>query len=869
MLLAACSVPAFGQALNTIYTIHTIAGGAANATLSALQTTLAQPEGIAVDAHGNVYVADPGDHRIRRITPDGGISIYAGTGVAGFSGDGSAAADAQLNAPYGICLDQAGNLYIADLGNARIRRVGVDGVILTFAGGGQIAAGPATDGTIATLLKLSAPRNVAADSASNLYFSDFSGHRVYKVAASGVVTTVAGSGVSGFAGDGGSAPAAKLAFPAGLAVDKHGVLYIADSGNKRVRRVYQGVIWTLGDLGRPGTVTYQLNAPSGLALDSSDNLYIQDGRATTLRLSQNGVAATLAIGGGDITFDSTDRAFTTGGHVVKRFTNGAATMIAGAGTMLFGGDGGPAANGLLNTPLGLWRDSSETLYIADSRNQRIRKIDSSGMLTTFAGKGDDLSPNGVQATTVRLLQPSSIAMDSRGNFYIADTTANRIRKVAADGSLSTLAGSDQAGYGGDGWLAIHALLNAPTGVAVDQNDSLYVADTGNGRIRKITADGMIYTAAGGGDLPGDGGPAGFAKLSSPTAVAFDRLGNFYISETGAARIRKVDRASIISTVPGLSLGEPRGLKVDPNGDLIVADSARNAVFRVSTTGQQSILAGTGARGFSGDGNNASSALLDSPMDVLLGVDGSILISDSGNNRIRKVTLETVVSTAPVVIPPAPEVAKLSILQAASLLEQAVAPGEIAIVFGGDFGALRAPQVLFDGRPAPILYAGSKQMNVQVPYGVAGKAQTEIAVVSDAVVRARSIVAVKASVPGIFTVAGGMGPASALNQDGSLNTVDNPARAGSIVVFYVTGDGQIYAGALDGQPGAALPTSDAVSLTFAGLPAEILYAGRAPGLIGVMQINARIPAASAPSATVPVMLKINGEPSQPGVTVAIQ
>lgn len=869
--ILAAALPAFSQTFKTVYTIQTFAGGNwVGDGGPALQALLTQPEGIAVDTRGFVYVADPADHRVRRISPEGIIQTIAGNGSPGFSGDNGPAESATLNAPYGLCFDRAGNLYIADLGNARVRRISADGRIATIAGGGSIVPGGDGDGGMSTEAKLSAPRNVAADANGNLFISDFSAQRVFQVNAAGVITTVAGSGTAGFSGDGAAAKLAQLAYPAGLAIDAQGVLYIADSGNRRVRRVAQGVISTV--------TTGALNSPTGLAVDGAGNLYVQDGRATTLRLGSFGSLTNLPLGGGDIAISAVDQVYATGSRVVKKLAGNNAQTIAGVGTSLFGGDGGPPANARLNGPAGLYRDYLGNFYIVDSKNLRVRKINTLGLVSTFAGDGQATGLNGSLATSVHLVSPLSVAADNRGNFYVSDPGANRIRRIAPDGSSSTLAGSDTPGFSGDGWLALYAQVSKPAGLTVDQNDNIYFADSGNNRVRKITPEGLIYTIAGGSLLEslGDGGPATQARLLNPTAVALDTAGNLFISDTGNGRIRRIDAKGIITSY-GNKFVDPRGLRALPGGDLLVADAGDHTIRRISTSGKVSILAGTGARGFSGDGGPAESAALDTPLDIWIDREGAIFISDSGNNRVRKITAEmTVVAQA---------LTALSIVHSATLREQPIAAGQLVTIFGSGFGSkdgvtgrpqadgilpniLGGVQVLFDGRPAPLLYVQDSQINLQVPYGLAGRSQTDVTVLSGSGVNGRATVPVQPVSLGLFTLATGSGQAIALNEDGSANATDRPAHPGSIIVLYATGDGVLLSDSIDGRAGGVGSFRTTLSVDVGGLAAEVLYAGRAPGLLGVMQINAKLPLSTTLTGVQEVVVTLNGGRSQPGVTLAL-
>jgi sugar lactone lactonase YvrE len=247
------------------YVIQTVAGSDDTGNGGqALSAALSQPEGIAVDGAGNVYFADAAVHRVRKIAPDGSIQTVAGTGVAGFAGDGGPATAALLNQPYGLAIDRAGNLYIADLGNARVRKVAIDGNIQTVAGGGTLPASSTGQGGPATSAQLAQPRNVALDAADSLYISDFGANQLYQVTSSGILSLIAGSGVAGFTGVGTSALLAQLDAPAGLTLDPDGAIYFADSGNNSIRKVYNGVIITV----------FHTPGPTGVALDSTGVLYV-------------------------------------------------------------------------------------------------------------------------------------------------------------------------------------------------------------------------------------------------------------------------------------------------------------------------------------------------------------------------------------------------------------------------------------------------------------------------------------------------------------------------------------------------------------------------------------------------------------------
>jgi len=350
-LLAAAS--AFG--VSGADTITTIAGtGTAGSSGDGGQATSAQlnrPRGIAIDTQGNVYVAEENAHRIRKVS-GGIISTIAGTGTAGSTGDGGQATSAQLNAPVGVAVDGQGNLYIADRGNNRIRKVS-GGIISTVAGTGT--AGSTGDGGQATSAQINSPYGVAVDGEGNVYIADLGNHRIRKVSG-GIISTVAGTGTAGSTGDGGQATSAQLNSPIGVAVDAQGSLYIADLGNYRVRKVSGGIISTIAGTGTAGfsgdggqATSAQLNASADVAVDGQGNLYIAD----------------------------------YGNSRIRKVSGGIITTIAGTGTAGFSGDGGQASSAQLNNPYNFGVDGQGSLYISDTLNQRLRKIENRPPTASF------------------------------------------------------------------------------------------------------------------------------------------------------------------------------------------------------------------------------------------------------------------------------------------------------------------------------------------------------------------------------------------------------------------------------------------------------------------------------------------------------
>ena len=613
-------------------TITTIAGtgkpGFGGDGGPATEAGLYRPTGIAIDAAGNLYISDFHNHRIRKVDFSGTITTVAGTGERGFGGDGGPATQALLNYPRDVAVDGAGNLYIADQGNNRIRKVDFSGEIITVVGTGERGFGG--DGGPATQALLNFPHDVAVDGAGNLYIADWTNNRIRKVDSSGVITTIAGTGERGFSGDGGLAVQAQLRRPTGVATDSAGNLYIADEDNERVRKVDSaGVISTIAGSGERGSggdggpaTEAQLNGPVGVAADSAGNLYIAD------RLN----------------------------HRIRKVDSaGTITKFAGGGEITFSGDGGPADKAQLRIPIGVAADTAGNLYIADTGAHRIRKVDSSGGITTIAGTGErGFSGDGGPATEAQLDGPVGVAADTAGNLYIADWNNDRIRKVDSSGVITTIAGTEERGFSGDGGPATEAGLYRPTGIAMDAAGNLYIADTDNHRIRKVDSSGGITTIAGTGERGsgGDGGPATEAQLGSPFGVAADTAGNLYIADRFNHRIRRVDSAGVISTIAGsgehgfggdggpateAQLNGPSGVAADTAGNLYIADQGNNRIRKVDSTGVISTIAGTGERGFGGDGGPATEAQLDSPFGVAADTAGNLYIADRTNHRIRVLT----------------------------------------------------------------------------------------------------------------------------------------------------------------------------------------------------------------------------------------
>lgn len=592
----------------------------------AASAQLRYPFRVAVDRGGNVYIADRDDHRVRRVGRDGIITTVAGTGQAGYAGDGGEAAGASLYWPRGVAVDGAGNLYIADTGNARIRKVTWDGFIETVAGTGE--AGASVEGTPA-LEALVAVEDVAVDTAGRVLFTNRYDGTVCAIGEGGV-HVLAGSGQTGFAGDGEQAAAARFSAYLSVAYGPGGELYIADSGNGRVRQVSpSGEVRTVvgtgaagfrGDDGPAGKAA--LRYPYAVAVDGAGELWVADTyNFRVRRVAPDGTISTAAGSGGfrnapegapaaqgaltgprGVAADAAGNVYiadTGGNRIRKVLPDGGMVTVAGTGMYGYFNDGGPAVEAAVAAPRAVAVDGEGNLYYSDGNSHTIRKIDAHGVIARFAGsyEASGFAGDGGQAADARLAGPEGLALDGLGNLYAADSANHRVRRIAPDGTISTVAGNGQAESTGDGGAAIEAGLNLPAGVAVDGAGNLYIAEFRGGRVRKVAPDGVISTYAGDGSrgYGGDGGPAVEAALRDPYGLAVDPAGNLYIADANGARIRKVSPDGVITTV-----------------------------------------AGKGESGFSGDGGPAADAALAFPTGLAVDGAGRLFVADSGNDRIRVV-----------------------------------------------------------------------------------------------------------------------------------------------------------------------------------------------------------------------------------------
>jgi uncharacterized protein (TIGR03437 family) len=1000
--------------------ITTVAGGVVYAYPypgdggPATSATLRGPEGVAVDASGNLFIADSYNGLIRKVSASGIITTVAGNGTQGFSGDGGPATSASLAGPLGVAVDGSGNLFFADSINNRIRKVSTSGIITTVVGSGATGlytGGFSGDGGPATSALLFAPSAVAVDGFGNLFISDSGNYRIRKVSSGGIITTIAGGLGNALYGDGGPATSAGLS-PSGVAVDASGNILIADSGDNRIREVatvaasltvapntlkfslFAGSsssqqISLAGAAGSPWSASASVNwitlsAPSGTApgmlavvvnaasllpgaytasiailnklpslpqetivsvsltvnpglsvAPSVVNLQVAPGAPPQTQALQIGGAAgatwqatvatgtawlSVSPGAGQIPAPLTARVnaanLTTGiyqgsitvqapGAIPPSSTiyitltvgavsgqGGIVTTVAGNGSRSFSGDGGLATSASLSGPSTVVVDGSGNILIADGGNNRIRKVSPSGIITTVAGGGNGGLGDGGPATEAWLADPCCVAVDGSGNLFISSN--QRIREVSASGIITTVVGGNDigiyGGFSGDGGPAASAELYNPLGVAVDGSGNLFIADWGNNRIRKVSSNGIITTVAGNG-LPGFSGdnvPATSTALSSPRRVAVDGSGNLFIADTGNQRIRKVSASGIITTVAGngnggtsggfsgdgglaiyASLYNPTGVAVDGSGNLFIADTGNNRIRKVSASGTITTVVGGGSADPSTDGP-ATSASLYNPNGIAVDVSGNLFIADTDWGRIRE---------APAPVPP-PSVPANGVTDGAGFSAR-ISGGGIGSIFGTNLAAgttlassvplptkLAGTTVMMNGIAVPLFFVSPGQINFQVPWEMLSSPIATLTVTTAGGTSPPVTLILLPAAPGIFTIntanSAKQGVIQIANTTtfvapvGAIPSADSrPATTGDNLTIYCSGLGTVTktppSGSAAGSGNALSNVQEPVSVTIGGKSALFQFAGLSPGYVGLYQVNVQLPAGVAPGTAVPVIV----------------
>ena len=650
MVIALLALASRGDAQS----IFTVAGGGSADGRPATTASLNQARGLGLDAAGNVYIADTENHRVRRVSASNGvISTIAGNGSGGNAGDGGPATQAGIQQPSDVAVDRLGNIYITDHLQLRrvdaasgvitsysdvtgeavvvdesgfvyvangfgVRRVDATGAWMFVAGDGGITS--RGDGIPATSTAVFA-QDVAIDRAGNLYIAEFPGEKIRKVdGKTGIITTIAGGGTASGNTNGLPATSVRLFAPNGVTVDDAGNVYFSENNASRVQKVDRdGRIFkvaggctscALGD-GGPATLA-NISRPTDVAVDAAGNLYLVGGQRVR-KVDASGTIATIAGTGG-------------------------------AGYQ-FTGDNALATNASLNLgpgwsigTTGVALDRDRNLYIADPSNHRVRKVDAATRkITTIAGDGrDQFGEDGIPATASSVSSPRGIAVDSRGNVYVATYYQHRIRKIdPVTGIITTVAGNGTFAYGGDGGPATLATLYYPSALAVDASDNLYIADSLSNRVRKIDAKSGIITS--------------IANASVVRTLALDAAGNVYFAGDGSRTVYRFDPrdgttrlvAGTTDFFPPLGDGgpataariDPSGLAVSASGDLYISDGSR--VRKVdAASGIITTFAGSRAGGFFGDGGAATQAGLLGTSGLAIDSAGNLYIAEMDNNRIR-------------------------------------------------------------------------------------------------------------------------------------------------------------------------------------------------------------------------------------------
>lgn len=592
--------------------------------------TFSGPNGITIGIAGNIYVTDSASQIIRQITPGGVVSTFAGTAATKGSADGQGTA-ATFDTPNNIAADSVGNLYVADSNNHTIRRISTSGAVTTFAGSAGNSGSADGAGSAA---RFDRPRGVAADNAGNIYVSDTGNNTIRKISPSGTVTTIAGAAGSTGTVDG-VGPAARFNAPLGLAVDTAGNIYVADSNNNTIRRITAGgVVSTIGgSAGNAGSLdgtgsTARFNHPSGVTVDSAGIVYVADNNNHTIR---KGLPAGTSTGG-----------------IGSNGPNNGSTGGNGGGS---GGSNNPntsPAYGYFTRPVGMVADSAGNIYVADSSNHVIKKITSAGVVSVFAGKENTVGSADGTGTAATFNAPSGITIDSGSNLYVSDTGNATIRKITSAAVVTTLAGSPTQ-RGNNDATGSAATFAAPVGISVDSSGNVYVADSTNHTIRKISSAGAVTTLAGTANSAGEAdGVGSAARFNTPMGIYFDSTGVIFVADTYNNTIRVITSDATVSTYagsPGIAgsfdgtginalFNLPRGLSTNGAGGVFVADTGNNSIRNVSSAGRVITIAGyPGIAGYrEGQGTNA---LFTQP-EAIAYYNGGAFVSDTGNSLVRQI-----------------------------------------------------------------------------------------------------------------------------------------------------------------------------------------------------------------------------------------
>ena len=587
------------------------------------------PTGIAIDSSGNLYVTDSKNNLIRKVTSAGAVTTLAGQILVSGSTVGSGTA-ARFKGPTGIAINGT-TLYVTDTENQVIRKVTTAGVSSAFVG--TVGSPGSANGT-GTAALFKRPQAAVVDGGGNVFIADTDNSTIRKATSAGVVTLFAGTAGSQ-GGTNGTGTVARFSKPTGIGRDASNNLYVTDVAGQTVRRITSAAVVTTfaGSNGVSGSTngstgtSARFSSPSGVVVDSSGNIFIGDGANGTVRRITSAGAVTTFVG-------------TAGSQ--------GSTDGTGAGAMFY-------------RPAGIARDANNNLYVADPVANTIRKITTGGVVTTLAGYSAVVGANDNTGSLAGFRGPSGVVADSSGNLFIADTGNHTIRKVTPAGVVTTFAGL--AGTAGStNATATSARFNSPNGLAIDSSNNIYVADTGNHTIRKVTSGGVVTTVAGLAGISGSTNATGTsARFNSPAALAVTSAGILYVADTGNYTIRKIVLSTgAVTTLAGAAgtsgttdsatgtsarFGLIYGLGVASNGNIFVSDFSGSTIRKIVPTGTVAVSIFAGAANTRGTTNaTGTSARFSSPYGLTVDASNNIYVSDYANCLLRKITSIAVVTT---------------------------------------------------------------------------------------------------------------------------------------------------------------------------------------------------------------------------------
>jgi uncharacterized protein (TIGR03437 family) len=861
--------------------IFTVAGNA-NGTSSqggyggdggpATQARLNGPRGMAADDAGNLYFADEMNFRVRRIRPDGTIDTVFGNG------------DWRTVFPRDVAYDGAGNLYIADTRRVFKLNTGT-GAVTHVAGSG--ADGSGGDGGPALQAQFRYITGVAADRAGNLFISDLNNYRVQRVGGDGIIRTVAGAGALAVAADGAGAVyvAEQSGIPASIikllpltADNTPPTVTITNPGASYVGVVnYINLEGTAGDNLQLTHVTWSNDRGGGGTAEMLP-AFIRPGGFKRDNLTLKPGVNRISVTAWDVAGNSTTAVSVVNYPEAVGVTTLAGTRGAGGA----GGENVPGVESQLWSPETVAVDAAGNVCVADRGNHTVRKITPAGVITTVAGTGQvGAGGDGGRATAAELNQPGGLAFDSAGNLYIADSENHRVRRVTPDGIISTFAGTGQEGYGGDGGPALQARFRLPVGLAFDAAGNLFIADAGNNRVRRVTPGGTVSTVAGRnvGGFSGDGGPALDAQLNFPTAVAFDPAGHLYISDTSNHCVRRVDKETgVITTYAGVGgspgyeefgnrLNQPGGIAFNQEGVLFICDQFNDVVTLRRTSGGLATVVGNW-RTSQEDFGALYTVRLSRPAGVAVDAAGNVVIADTGNHRVLRVELRQGVTSTNAAHYRRFTAARGALLTAFGTNLATTSQGATSLPLPPDLGGSVIRVVPFRGPEyrAPLVYVSPTQVNYVMP-DVGGLTGLVTLTFVNARGEATSeAVWVEAVAPGIFTASqtgAGVPAANVVRGRGGANTyetafqldaqnryVPRPIDLGpetDVVVLELYGTGFRNVSA-----------QSAVSVKIGGVAAEVLYAGPQANFAGLDQLNVRVPRSVAGRGEVDVVVTAEGK-----------